>query len=262
MVSQSLIKDFKAYSVGDMCGLVLKDRHVHHNYSEPPTNAMNLGCYFEYTATGALPKSGEVPKAKIISGGKLGADYKRASEQAERFNEMCKRLGIQITSAGEYLSDGLLEGTRDLGVVFNKGENKGKKATIDLKYSGRVDDEYNSTSWGAMINPNASEYRRDNQIKHHSIQALHYMALFGDPFYYWVFSSGANQEQYLIEFKATDMQIRAHRELSQSVNDRFEYTKIMDMFEAKPNYNRCSLCYLKDGCTQKSIKLEEITINI
>lgn len=60
-ISQSLIKHVNAFSNGDFCGLLLK--HIWIDGGKmPASDAMKLGQYFEYKATGALTYHGEIPE--------------------------------------------------------------------------------------------------------------------------------------------------------------------------------------------------------
>lgn len=65
MISQSLIKDIIAYEKEQVCGNILKHKYIE-SKSMPCSDVMNQGHYFEYVATGALPKDGKVPQPEML----------------------------------------------------------------------------------------------------------------------------------------------------------------------------------------------------
>ncbi len=66
-ISQSLLKALLSYKNGDECGLIFKAKYIDSRFELfPPSDAMNLGAWFEYLATGAIPKNGAVPQPKTL----------------------------------------------------------------------------------------------------------------------------------------------------------------------------------------------------
>lgn len=59
-ISQSLIKDMHKYLNENYCGNLMKYKHVDKKFL-PSTGVLKLGHYFEYVATGQLPKDGQIP---------------------------------------------------------------------------------------------------------------------------------------------------------------------------------------------------------
>ena len=90
-ISQSFLKEFAEYMSGDTCGLQLKAKYID-GIKFPSSDAMELGNFFEYMATGSLPRDGHTPEAKIVYKGtakeSLSADYQRAVESAELFKNI------------------------------------------------------------------------------------------------------------------------------------------------------------------------------
>ena len=61
-VSQSLMKSIDKYADKEECGLVFEAKFIH-NVRTPETEPMALGNWFEFIATGQLPRTGETPEA-------------------------------------------------------------------------------------------------------------------------------------------------------------------------------------------------------
>lgn len=64
-VSQSLIKDIHFYQEGSLCGNILQHKWIKGKFM-PPSDVMRLGHFFEYIATGALPKDGNKPEPDTL----------------------------------------------------------------------------------------------------------------------------------------------------------------------------------------------------
>lgn len=70
-ISQSFLKDFSDYKSDfeTVCGLQIKAKFFD-GVEFPSSEAMDLGNYFEYKATGCLPRNGKVPEPRISYKGK------------------------------------------------------------------------------------------------------------------------------------------------------------------------------------------------
>ena len=67
-ISQSFLKDYNEYKGKNLCGVQLKAKHFD-NVQFPSSEAMDLGNYFEYMATGSLPRNGIVPEPRLSYAG-------------------------------------------------------------------------------------------------------------------------------------------------------------------------------------------------
>ena len=118
-VSQSLMKDFNEYTQGNECGLVLKAKYVDH-IQFPSSDAMRLGQYFEYIATGGLPAHGDKtpPEAEFVYKGKpnekLSTAYERANGSAQLFQALIKTWNIEIIEVGWEMEHDNMKGVADL----------------------------------------------------------------------------------------------------------------------------------------------------
>jgi len=66
-ISQSLIKDVENYYEGKECGHLVYRKYSEKLFDGGGSDVMAYGSFFEFIATGALPKSGEQPKPDMLS---------------------------------------------------------------------------------------------------------------------------------------------------------------------------------------------------
>ena len=127
------MKSLSDYTQGNECGLVLKAKHVD-GIQFPSSDAMRLGQYFEYIATGGLPAYGDgtPPEAEFVYKGKanekLSTAYERANGSAQLFEALIKTWNIEIVEVGWKMEHDKMRGTADLLVKWD-----GRYAIIDLK---------------------------------------------------------------------------------------------------------------------------------
>jgi len=111
-ISNSLIKAIDEYALGEMadsCGKQLKAIYLDKTAELHPSDAMKLGQYFEFLATGAKLRDGSEPQPVTIKSGDLSADYKRCGQQAAHFKTQMKYYGFEIIDTGVKLSDFIRE---------------------------------------------------------------------------------------------------------------------------------------------------------
>jgi hypothetical protein len=263
-ISQSLIKDMTKYESGLECGLKMEHKWIKGQLIDLDSDVMNQGGYFEWLATNQLPKNGKEPVPEYLKDGKsLNAAYRQVESQANHFKKMVKEMGIEILSSGEKATKNGLEGTRDI-----KAKYKGKVITIDTKYSGLVHNEWEPMGWAALIDPSHRGHER--QIEYHKIQAIQYKYIFGDDFYFWVFSSASGVdkpesknygENVFIKTEISEEEIEMHLNLAKYTSDRLNFYSKFG-FEPSPSYNECQKCPLLDGCKSASRVQEPIIVKI
>ena len=140
-ISQSDIKSWINYKQEKECGLLTRAKLFGEVLTEP-TESQQLGIWFEYQCTGALPKSKVVPEAPLLKSGKLPVAYERMQVQVDRFHKIMSKYGFKIVEAGKYLEFGVLHGTVDI-----IAEKDGKMCFIDLKTSGLLNDRWSEYGW-------------------------------------------------------------------------------------------------------------------
>ncbi len=83
------MKSLNKYLRREECGYKFVAKYVD-GVSGTPSDAMDLGNWFEYVATGQLPRDGKVPHPKTLKSGKLAANYQRMEIQAQNFKDLMK----------------------------------------------------------------------------------------------------------------------------------------------------------------------------
>ncbi|HWY09994.1 MAG TPA: hypothetical protein VN026_01655 [Bacteroidia bacterium] len=108
-ISQSLLKGLLEYRGGESCGLVFKAKYIDGRYDLfPPSDVQNVGAWFEYKATGSIPKNGAIPepvylsRKKDVSGNpELGADYRLMEKHVAHFKRTMDTYGFKILEVGK-----------------------------------------------------------------------------------------------------------------------------------------------------------------
>ena len=97
-ISQSFVKEYSKYKQKKSCGLQVKAKYID-GIKFPSSDTMELGNYFEFMATGCLPRSGEIPTPEIVYKGtakeKLSTDEVKMS--------ICLELGISYLTFRRWL---------------------------------------------------------------------------------------------------------------------------------------------------------------
>ena len=90
-ISQSFLKGYNDYKGKKLCGLQFKAQHFD-NVQFFSSLAMDLGNYFEFMATGSLPRDGVKPEPKKSYVGTkkecISAPYQRANESAILYKQI------------------------------------------------------------------------------------------------------------------------------------------------------------------------------
>ncbi len=243
-ISQSTMKALSEYLQGFECGIAFKARYITKEIEFEPSDAMKLGIYFEYEATGSLPRNGVVPEPEYVYKGKpnqkLATDYERAKASAEYFKALVKYFDIKILETGFVMQTENMSGIADLIVEWG-----GKKAIIDLKYTGLIDDKWQDHGWHKDFLS-----QKDNLM----IQGVMYKMLAKEiydedlDFYFWVFDSKNPLNVRIIKEVVDESRFPQHKEaVGQALNYIQHHTKLDD-WTPRPELLRCAKCPLKDSC--------------
>jgi len=247
-ISQSFLKEFAEYNSGDTCGLQIKAKYID-GIKFPSSDAMELGNFFEYMATGCLPRDGHTPEPKIVYKGtakeSLSADYQRAVESAELFKNIIKHYDIEIIDTGRVVTEDGMTGIMDIVAKWDD-----RVCIIDTKYSGLINDRWSDYGWNLDMLP-----ERQNLL----IQPVQYKILLSkeldcDPedidFYFFVFSSKEVMDVKLIKIKVDELTIANHLSSVEWVKTELQ-RPIDKVFKAKPELKRCFECPIKNECKFK-----------
>lgn len=249
-ISQSFLKDFNDYMGKKLCGLKLKAKHFD-NVEFPSSEAMDLGNYFEYLATGSLPRNGKVPYPRISYKGTkretIATPYARANQSAELFKKIAKAYDIKIEEVGLKLESKYKNGILDIW-----GSMGGRPCIIDLKYSGLIDDKWAETGWDVE-----SLHYKERLL----VQAIQYKMLIKEnldidysdfDFYFMVFSS---KEVYNVKFIRINIDedcYNVHENHVVSIYKKIQSMNVEKDFKAYPSLKSCHNCPLYDTCEEKS----------
>ena len=242
------MKNLYDYVIGDLCGKKFEALYLE-GKSMPPTPPMQLGNWFEYVATGQLPRDGNIPEPKRLKSGKLSIDYIRMENQVANFHKMMEGNGFEIISTGHvFTKDEMATGIAD--IIARKD---GKTCIIDIKTSGLLDDRWNDMGW----NLDALD-QKDKLL----IQAVHYKFLaeseFGEDvdFYFAIFSTKNEHDCMLIKINVDEDRIQQH------ITDIFRASQLLEEhkekgFKSTLKYRDCVKCFLNETC-ENAIKTPEI----
>ncbi len=249
-ISQSFLKDYNEYKGKNLCGIQLKAKHFD-NIEFPTSEAMDLGNYFEYMATGSLPRNGIVPEPRLTYAGTkretVATPFKRALDSAELFKNIKEQYKLKINNVGLKLSSQFKNGILDIW-----GEMNDRPCIVDLKYSGLIDDKWSETGWDVE-----SLHYKERLI----VQAVQYKMLVKEnynleykdfDFYFMVFSSKEVNNVKLIRINIDEDAFNVHQSHIESVYKQINAMDIEKDFIAYPSLKRCSKCPLKDKCEFKS----------
>lgn len=252
-ISQSMMKTYTDYLNKQECGLVFEAKYITNTYESMPSKAMAEGIYFEYLATGALPRTGVVPVPLRDAKGNLTADYQRITQAAEFFKEIIAYHGIIIKKVGLSVSTDDMTGITDILAIWN-----GREVVIDTKYSGLLDDKWNNLGWEIESLP-----MKDSLM----IQGVHYKLLFREgkgieniPFYYFVFNSKDPRDMKIIEQVVDEDSFEAHKKIVMKVKASIMH-EIDKGFKAYPEYRRCVKCQLFKKCEKRQQYPEPIQVH-
>lgn len=250
-ISQSLIKSLFDYLYGNECGLLFKAKYIDKTYMSEPSDAMQLGIYFEYLCTGMLPKNKVVPVPARTAKGELTAPYKIVEEQAKFFKKIMAHYKIKILSVGLYLETEDCDGLLDILAEWNK-----EACIIDLKFSGLIDNKWDELGWETKSLPN-----KDSIM----IQGVHYKMLGREAlgndmsFYYFVFNSAKANDMKIIKQVVDESKMAAHKVVISEVKSHLKRL-MKDGFKPNASYRRCMNCALFANCEHRAMfpTIEEV----
>ena len=246
-ISQSFLKEFNKYKLGETCGLQVKAKYIDNNYPRTSSEVMILGNFFEFMSTGCLPRDGEIPVAGVVYKGtakqRLDDKFQRAMDSAVFFKKIIKHYGIEIKETGKVVTQDGMTGILDIYSEWN-----GRHCIIDTKYSGLLYDRWSEFGWEINSLPE----------KHNlMLQPVQYKILMslelGIPvedidFYFFVFSSTNPNDAKIIKVVNDEATIEQHHLAISYVKRELE--KPVDiLFKAKPELLRCFDCGIKNDCS-------------
>jgi hypothetical protein len=276
-ISQSLLKGLLDLRNFKECGLVFKAKYLDNRYELfPPSDTQNLGAWFEYKATGSIPKNGEIPQPEYMKRGKdesgnpqLTAEYRLMQEQVNNYNKMIDYYNLELISAGEDIKadypndfgiDVILTGTIDIRAKANKTitanyqnskvlvAEQGQEIIIDLKTTGLLDDKWNDFGW--EINNLSNKVKLVTQPVHYKY--IEYLNKGIDiPFVFMLFSTRNPNDARIIDFKVDETSFEEHRTfIDNGISNLLYFQK--HGYKPLPSMEKCSSCPLNSDCQFKA----------
>jgi hypothetical protein len=232
------------------CGVYLRKRYFE-KLPEPSSDAMKLGIFFEYMATGYCPPNQTPPQPEMIYKGtakeKPATDYERAVQSARLYRKMLKMHSIEVVSHGEYWLHDECSGIID---VYAKWDDE--PCIIDLKYTSLFDDKFNEMGWHTESLPFKSKLL---------LQPIHYKFLgkkikniVDIPFYFWIFSAKDPEKVKIIKTNIQEEHLNLHEQITVEKMKRYTeyFYKNPEKLEARPSYIRCKECAFYEGCEHRA----------
>ena len=252
-LSQSLVKELYKYKLKEECGLRVEAKYVTKSVDFPSSEAQELGNYFEFKATGQLPRDGHTPEPILLKTGKPSIDYQRMDAQVENFKRIMKRLNFSVEQTGFTFTNPKYSGIADIiahdNNIKTKVANK-KRIIIDLKTSGLLHDKWSEYGWA-----DESIEEKDGLM----IQAIHYKLLAkyewgieDIPFYFIIFSS-KNDWEYKI-FKVKNMEDKRSKGARCDQAGKSETINLLNTIIGEPKYtsentkkrNKIEFCIIQE----------------
>lgn len=243
-ISQSMMKSYVDYLNQKECGLLFKGKYIDKNVESVASTAMKEGIYFEYLATGSLPRTNIVPEPERTAKGQLTTAYERIVKASELFKSILSHYEIKILRVGYVVSTDEMTGIIDIWAEWD-----GKPVIIDLKYSGLLDDKWNELGWETE-----SLTMKDSLM----IQGVHYKLLVEEslgiedvPFYYFIFNSKDATDMKIIKQNVDPDKLYFHKQ--NVLKMRASILRDMENgFKAYPDYRVCKDCPLANTCSQRA----------
>jgi hypothetical protein len=270
-INQTFIKDFRDFTDGKECGIIVEAKYIDDRLLDDPDadpGAKELGSYYEFMISGALPKNGYIPKAEYNKNGSMTAAYRLATINAARVVEYLNKMGLRIVKSNQRLVKGRFSGVIDLVVEFigipdEQGNpiledftfdngivwKIGHRFVIDLKYSGLIGDttpSYNKHGW--KWSP--------TQKKYHGTQAIQYHYISNMDIYFLVTQSN-NKEGTLSDIRlfftpVSEFMVEQHIMEGNMLFDRFVNMATKRIgFTPRPSLKKCAECPLRHECKVK-----------
>ena len=280
-LSQSNIKEMASYFQFGECGFYSLMRMM--GVEGKTSDAMNLGCYFEFLLTGARPKNGRIPKpvrlkpAKGEDLGALNSDYQFAKDSVEEWNKYMKqiygfefdidqngkpRTGLRVVidnwkgtgRSAEGTYDSIMVATKDV-YSYNAEPNKapvqlsepiikaGEKVIVDTKFSGLVGDIKDPLGWHPL---SLSEKVLI------TTQAIHYKYMYREVygedihFMFTVMSAKKNKPPYFFYIHVSEEMMEKHEQTMNMTHQLLHRHFEAGTPQPRPSMEKCMDCPYKE----------------
>lgn len=247
-ISNSMLQAYLDCQKGKGCLYQFYHQYVVKDYQPEPTPAMQLGIWFEYQCTGAMPRSNQVPEPVTLKNGNLSADYNRMLYHIDKFNEIVDNYNIKIQEIGKEIVVDRIKGILDIWCEID-----GMPSIIDLKTSAQIGNKWDDYGWDD----------KNFQYSTHVLQPAIYKYLiyketgYEDiPFYYLVFST-KNTDILFWEVKYVDFEDTCNYidKLAKELDDFIKYNSESEFWPIC-DYKFCQNCKMECTFRQEIPKIE------
>ena len=146
-ISHSLINSFNDVELHGKCGKQFEEINLLKNFNFETTEAQALGLYFEYMATGSMPRSGIKPEPERTKAGELTAPYKHVIAQVENFKKQLEFYELTIEEVSKEIVVEF-KGIKVKMILDIVAKTKaGKKVVIDTKCTGLIENKWEDYGW-------------------------------------------------------------------------------------------------------------------
>ena len=118
-ISNSMLQAYLDCKKGKGCLYQFYHQFVVKDYQPEPSAAMQLGIWFEYKCTGAMPRSNVVPEPVKLKNGNLSADYDRMLYHIDKFKEIVDNYNIKIQEIGKEIIVDRIKGILDIPFILS-----------------------------------------------------------------------------------------------------------------------------------------------
>lgn len=241
-ISQSLMKELYEYKLGNTCGLQIKAKYID-GVDFPSSDVQRLGQWFEYKATGAKTRSGQIPEPDTLKNGNLAKKYEMILQQVENFRRIIKHYKIKILSIGKKIEVDGLEGTFDI-----EAEVDGRKSIIDLKTSGLLYDKWNELGWDTETLPEKEKLM--TQVVQYKLLTVKQYGEEYD-FYFLIFSNTNPVDSKFIKVDIdAELTLLTHEQSTRKIR-RYLKKLVEEGFRPLPDLKRCHECPIKENCKHR-----------
>jgi hypothetical protein len=233
---------------GKGCLYQFYHQYVVKDYVPEPSAAMQLGIWFEYMCTGAMPRSNVVPEPVTLKNGNLSADYDRMLYHIDKFKEIVDNYNIKIKEIGKEIIVDRIKGILDIWCEID-----GIPAIIDIKTSAQIGNKWDEFGWDDKNFSYSTHVLQPAIYKYLIYKSL---GIYDAPFYYLVFST-KNTDILFWEVKYLDFDEMCSQ-VEDLANRLDEFIENSDESSYTPicDYKVCQKCEMNCFYRQEIPKIE------
>ena len=247
-ISNSMLQSYLDCKKGKGCLYQFYHQFVVKDYQPEPSAAMQLGIWFEYKCTGAMPRSNVVPEPVTLKNGNLSADYERMLYHIDKFKEIVDNYNIKIQEIGKEIIVDRIKGILDIW-----GHMDEAPIIIDIKTTAQIGNKWDEFGWDDKNFSYSTHILQPAIYKYLIYKSLD---IYDVPFYYLVFSTKNTDilfwEVKYLDFDEMCLQVEdLSNRLDEFIenSDESSYTPICD-------YKVCQNCKMNCTFRQEIPKIE------